>query len=522
VHETWSAEEAEPSWHRGRRGRYREEDDEDDEDDGDSPDDYELQELIESTTSLDCWLDESDEATPTSLTVSDDEVCATTPTADLSPHESSYEGYMGNYGNTLDRWYRRAAIVLWPRRWGFAIRAEASPWWALDRLADLVQEGDLAGARNCANTLVSFWNAAASGEQLLGKALTAARDLDEAAIAAMLLAPFPIEILARTHAESLAQLAARYGESWTHDLIEVWFGRDRAWHSSWDPQRADWLESLPAVCEALRAAPKAGALTGRLLSAGAWTRLRESADGLLRLTTPSFRYSALSQLGPPVAGLLASTAIIEAADLRDDVVAFLCQDNDDLITCAMAALRAAHTPGPQNHRKTGLAVVARHCATQLESRLARPVRAVDDWSVEVPEGCHCELCATLGAFLGDPTRRSFEWPLAEQRRRHVHSRIDGGRAAGAPSDPAQRAALHVGSDEDRRALRTRAGGPPARPSRSGLARPQPRRPVTKAGRRPDRRIRSWAMRALAGRSPQRRWLCLDRQRGCSPAMVMMY
>jgi hypothetical protein len=423
VHETWSADEAEPSWHQGR-GRYWDDDGEDGEDGEDSPDDYELQELIESTTSLDCWLDESDEATPTSLTVSDDEVCATTPTADLSPQESSYEGYMGNYGNTVDRWYRRAAIVLWPRRWAFAVRAEASPGWALDRLADLVREGDLAGARESAATLVSFWKAAASGEQLLGKALTVARDLDEPAIAAMLLAPFQIEMLARTHAGSLAQLAARYGESWAHDLVEVWFGRDRAWHSSWDPQRGDWIASLPTVCEALRAAPKAGESTGRLLSASAWTRLRESADGLLRLTTPSYRYKALDEHGPSVAGLLLSTAIIEATELRDDVVAFLCQDNDDLVVCAMSALRAARAAGPQTHHEPGLDVVARRCATRLEARLAQPARATGDWSIELPKGCGCELCETLSAFLGDPTQRSFEWPLAEQRRRHVHSRID--------------------------------------------------------------------------------------------------
>lgn len=42
---------------------------------------------------------------------------------------------MGNYGNTMDRWYRRAAIVLWPRERSFAVRAEASPRWALEALA---------------------------------------------------------------------------------------------------------------------------------------------------------------------------------------------------------------------------------------------------------------------------------------------------------------------------------------------------------------------------------------------------
>jgi hypothetical protein len=52
-------------------------------------------------------------------------VCAITPNVNLEPYQSEYEGYMGNYGNTLDRWYRRAAVVVWPRDRAFAARAEA-------------------------------------------------------------------------------------------------------------------------------------------------------------------------------------------------------------------------------------------------------------------------------------------------------------------------------------------------------------------------------------------------------------
>jgi hypothetical protein len=62
---------------------------------------------------------------------------------------------------------------------------------------------------------------------LLGKALTVAHGLDEPDTATMLLAPFQIEMLERIHAPALAQVAAHYGESWTRDLVGVWFGRDR-------------------------------------------------------------------------------------------------------------------------------------------------------------------------------------------------------------------------------------------------------------------------------------------------------
>jgi len=40
------------------------------------------------------------------------------------------------------------------------------------------------------------------------------------------------------------------------------------------------------------------------------------------------------------------------------------------------------------------------------------------------DGCTCDLCRTLCAFCEDKGRRTFEWPLAKDRRHHVHSRID--------------------------------------------------------------------------------------------------
>ena len=115
-------------------------------------------------------------------------------------------------------------------------------------------------------------------------------------------------------------------------------------------------------------------MTARLLSAAAWPRLRESADTALRVGAPSQRHQALDNLGPSFAGLLAGTTISGATDLHDAVVAFLCQDNDDLIACAMSTLRAAGT----GRTTAGLDIVVRHWATRLESRLARPVRADDD------------------------------------------------------------------------------------------------------------------------------------------------
>jgi hypothetical protein len=92
----------------------------------------------------------------------------------------------------------------------------------------------------------------------------------------------------------------------------------------------------------------------------------------------------------------------------------------------MPALRAAaKLPRRAFRGEAGFGDLAADCAARLRVRLARPPPTSGDWSVELPAGsCDCELCRTLRGFLEDKIRRTLEWPLAKERRQHVHSRID--------------------------------------------------------------------------------------------------
>ena len=75
----------------------------------------EVEELIEDEITLSYWIDSNNHSLPfRTFCVGNDELCWTKATEDFEPAKSEYEGYMGNYGNTMDYWYRRAAIVIWP------------------------------------------------------------------------------------------------------------------------------------------------------------------------------------------------------------------------------------------------------------------------------------------------------------------------------------------------------------------------------------------------------------------------
>jgi hypothetical protein len=127
---------------------------------------------------------------------------------------------------------------------------------------------------------------------------------------------------------------------------------------------------------------------------------------------------------PAAVALLVAVRLSGATDLCDGVVGLLGAQREEATSWQLAYLRAAVSSRPRRLPAALLEPLAQLCALRLEARLARPSRASGDWSLDLPGRCRCELCASLAAFLRDPARSTLEWPLAKDRRRHVHERID--------------------------------------------------------------------------------------------------
>src|SRR5262249_43750751 len=62
--------------------------------------------------------------------------------------EEEFEGYTGNAGMTLERWYRHAAIVLWPDRAHFDVLCEGGSRDAVPALCALVARWNRAGKQD--------------------------------------------------------------------------------------------------------------------------------------------------------------------------------------------------------------------------------------------------------------------------------------------------------------------------------------------------------------------------------------
>jgi hypothetical protein len=257
------------------------------------------------------------------------------------------------------------------------------------------------------------------GDAYFAKLLKVTLSLDDVELAHELLAPFKRERLRARALPAFAALVEHYGRAWAGRVFAAWSERER-----YGAPRSFVL--LPDLCDALRR--------------GAPTQGRDFAAWLLAREVDAFEQVRVAErelpaiwLGDDKTGehsetllaLLLGARVIDAAPLRERILGLVTTGETALPLLAAGALlekcRDGRSPGEV--RALGLHWLFRYVVDGLERTLAAPQRTADDWSIALPMQCKCGLCMTLSAFLRDGFRIEHTWPLAQERRQHIHNAI---------------------------------------------------------------------------------------------------
>ena len=436
VQETWTAEDDDPGY---RRGGYRY-DDEDvyDDEDGQEEDLYiksgshpPLGELIDDSIELRHWI-----ATDDTLLdvqdgrVDDAELCYTLATKDCTPFESEYEGYMGNYGNTVDRWYHRAALIMWPRSRAFAIRASKAPAWAIEQIATALHENRSDQARQWAEMLLPFWPEATryrtksdddtdaddATASLFDLSLQVAVGLNDPSIAEKLLEPFVLTDLHSVSAPWFGRLLEHYGPDWFQERMLCWQKNIRRQSQH---RKLRWVTTtLGALANALN---QTGLNHARPLAATLlqdyWSDLRTDFDHQPERGPFRLEKRIMAQSASAVLALLEASHLVQYPNLEREIIDTLLAPSWPF-PLTLKLLHVAATDTPDNRKR--LSNLHSHCVDVLSSRLQQGARNPDNWSIVPPRNCD----TTLARFLQNPIQRRLEWPLAKQGRQAIHSFID--------------------------------------------------------------------------------------------------
>lgn len=435
LHETWSTQPVLRS-RTGRNGRGYDE----------PTDEVEADELVDEAVSLDFWVDAQDRVGPRrSLAIRRDDMVCLVETGEAHLVDEQYEGYMGNYGETLDYWYRRAALVIRTPLVDERDRFELDFDAALDDARQLARESarDPAQGAVLAERVQAASRALSAGVSAQGRALLAAYSeiaaaLPEPEAATALMSPFDPARLEAPDAEVLARLGRQRGTDWLCGLLRVWYapnarhwGALASWQPGWrislDVPRL-WPQPLPAFTAAALRAGWPGEVFDEWFEA--CLRLLARFDHASRQATPANRMNLQAGLLEAISEL--AQALVLRADagerhlqaLIDQILANPALYPPQSLRPVVEATGALGARWPVN------ATLQMQVISALRTALAEPGRAPHDHSLRsITWTCNCTDCAGLIAWAESPAAQPLVMAMAESRRRHVAEKFA---EAGAP------------------------------------------------------------------------------------------
>jgi hypothetical protein len=420
-HESGAAADDGSYW--GHRRRYDEEDD---------SGEYEMEEVFETSLTAEHLTDPEGHQLPVGpLPVAEDEVLDPGALKDVVPAEE-FEGYTGNEGMTLDRWYRHAAILLWPDRRHFEILCTAGSDSAVEALGQMVRQwqeagrGDAAALRagciDFAATIIAHWQENPYGALLaeeaepcgLFQSLTA---IDEPRLINAYLAGVLPRDAAADPGKSLAAVCRKHGWGTFRRELESAFGKTT------DQTLERNVRLLEDICLARPRKREGWAELCQALADALVTALERIDQGP---AAHAWGARAVNR-ADVLAGLARSLLATEQCELLSRVVAHaLARPKKYPLTPAHTAALTALQPWLKKNVTAPCPALSdwlAACRQQLEALTAEEPQPPADFRRDATISHGCRDCAELKRFLKDPHEQVHRFSAAEDRRRHLEHEV---------------------------------------------------------------------------------------------------
>ena len=378
--------------------------------------------------------------------IAEREVIANVAFKTYKADQTQYEGYMGNYGPSLDRWYHRAALLLWPKHASGNIALQAGFVAAVEELELRINE--LLAAKGKQKTQQYQACCAYAFEILKRDEFYKGSTVDAQALAALmvLLPKLNNESLNKTFFSHVFNIC--YSGSEALNLVN--FLNAVGWrehHSSFislfgkkNPQPCFKPIELLTGClkqvKQTRGAQQSGALkvikaaAKKLLQHFSTWRDADEADNFI------FSFVAYGEVED-------SRVIAQKIEVLRDFLEYahelfspaerklfvekLVKANNayplhDVLIPVLMVFRQ-----PPNKNKT-LAPTVKHFVVTLlallKKQTAKPVQVPKHWKMGASWACNCNDCQRLKPFLKDAKAQRLEVKLAKARRAHMHRIVE--------------------------------------------------------------------------------------------------
>jgi hypothetical protein len=421
-----------------RRNRYYDsfDDDEDENDNGDdSGSNYTMGEIIEDSLSVDHWSDANgDNVRLGEISLKEQEIISETDVDDWTVSREDFEGYTGNAGMTLERWYHRAAVVIWPQEHHFNVLCAAGTDASIGGFVSMINRLKKASKQtneslrdDClrfAQAIINSWNPHRSTWSSSHETI---KPIDRAEFVgslcelndADLVQQYLTQVLSADQNAGIHQQLAKFCNKHGWELFENPISETLASVTS------DTLMRNVGILERLCTVRDKNA--SRLKVCRRFIAV--CVDGLIefdqQFKTDDWRFHRLDR--KEILMQLVKSAV--SIDARDPLSRFiehvLTSKHYDLIDHHVAAILGIESKLTKlAHPIPGITAWLHGCQQQLANRTDQKPQPPADFRRNSTFPCTCKDCQTLRRFLDDPNEKSVRLPLAKARRQHLHNIID--------------------------------------------------------------------------------------------------
>jgi hypothetical protein len=369
-------------------------------------------------------------------------IVSSIPIDDWKPTSEEFEGYTGNAGNTLDRWYHRSAIVVWHRDHHFEVIAKSGQASSVPlfcsmaaKLAKTPKKRFEEARLDCirfARAIIERWpksygghgyfsNSESSKEKDFQKHLLMLHDRDTIAMFLAKVAEYdrsvPLKSLILAACREFGWGAfAREMKALLSAQPSVRFQQDIP------PRDIEWLV---AYCCETKADGDRTALAHTLCDM-AVERFVEPRTSYPRSYSPGSKRSSTASeqsLPPLLKALLCAGRDAAVARVIDFV-----QNSPDEFSLDQGQIPCLKLLIPWSQKQFGpvpprLVDWLSSVRQWLESATAEPPAPPADWARAASVDCRCKHCAQLNKFLADPDQETVSIATPEYGRAHLLDQI---------------------------------------------------------------------------------------------------
>lgn len=423
--------------------------------------DARFEEVHEERRSLDCWLDPRGRKQPFGkLRFKEEELVSDSAEKDW-PYKQQISEATGNEGATMERWYRQAVVVIWPRERYFRILAGEGPQHAvpaLELLVDATAEplNDTACSA-FASEIIDCWKkpkrrspwedtwsestawpddkTAKELEETTADHSTPRRSTESMSLSTRMLTLLDqigaVDLAARfvrdtlptvcdgSEGPVLSRLGSRFGWQPLGEPLKHFFAAQKP---------VDYLSKLAtpvAIFSGLCCAPPAMTDQRRSVCIALANELEQMIQRWDAHQDQN-RYPSETRTGIIESVFHALTAVEEIDRLTQFVAYVLATPKYyELRSVLIPAVKAIHaslasdSPGGSSFER-----LLHHCLGELRTLTATPIVPPADWARDATIDCKCADCKELARFLSDPSEQVHHFPRRKELRQHLHQQID--------------------------------------------------------------------------------------------------